>query len=65
MAPRPKASHVLDAKDRRILHLVQRDGDLSQGEIAKKVGLSTAAVSERLAKLEHAGVIRRWRGWAE
>lgn len=51
---------VLDAKDRKIISLVQRDGKLAQAEIAKRVRLSTAAVSERLKKLEQAGVIRRW-----
>lgn len=50
----------LDAKDRAILDLVQRDGKLPQAEIARQVGLSTAAVSERLRKLEQAGVIRGW-----
>jgi Lrp/AsnC family leucine-responsive transcriptional regulator len=40
--------------------LVQRDGKLAQAEIAKRVGLSTAAVNERLKKLERAGVIRRY-----
>ena len=50
----------LDAKDRAILDLVQRDGKLPQSEIARRVGLSTAAVSERLRKLEQAGVIRGW-----
>ena len=50
----------LDARDRRILHLVQRDASLAQSEIATKVGLSTAAVHERLKKLEASGVIRRW-----
>jgi Lrp/AsnC family leucine-responsive transcriptional regulator len=51
---------VLDDKDRRILALVQRDGATAQSEVAKRVGLSTAAVNERLRKLEAAGVIRRW-----
>lgn len=60
MALRPKSRQPLDDKDRRILRLVQRDGAMAQSEIAKKVGLSTAAVSERLAKLEKSGVIRRW-----
>lgn len=49
----------LDAKDRRILDLVQRDATMSQAEIARRVGLSTAAVNERLRKLRHTGVIRR------
>ncbi len=50
----------LDAKDRVILTLVQRDAKLAQAEIARRVGLSTAAVNERLKKLENAGVIRRY-----
>jgi Lrp/AsnC family leucine-responsive transcriptional regulator len=50
----------LDDKDRRILALVQRDAKMPQAEIARRVGLSTAAVNERLRKLEHAGVIRRY-----
>jgi len=50
----------LDATDLRILGLVQRDGKLAQAEIARRVGLSTAAVNERLKKLEKAGVIRRY-----
>ncbi len=50
----------LDERDRRILQLVQRDASLAQAEIARKVGLSTAAVHERLKKLEASGVIRRW-----
>jgi Lrp/AsnC family leucine-responsive transcriptional regulator len=48
----------MDAKDRHILRLVQRDAKRSQADIAREVGLSTAAVNERLKKLEHAGVIR-------
>jgi len=49
---------VLDPKDRKILELVQRDGRMPQSEIAKQVLLSTAAVNERLRKLEAAGFIR-------
>ena len=50
----------LDDTDRRILALVQKDASLAQAEIGKRVGLSTAAVHERVKKLEAAGVIRRW-----
>src|SRR5438552_3801254 len=53
-------STVIDAKDRKILELVQRDAKLAQAEIARRVGLSTAAVNERLRKLENAGLIRRY-----
>jgi Lrp/AsnC family leucine-responsive transcriptional regulator len=60
MATKANISQILDAKDRMILSLVQRDGKMSQAEVAKRVGLSTAAVNERLKKLEQAGVIRRF-----
>lgn len=60
MVNRTKSHQELDAKDRRILGLIQRDGKMSQALIAKTVGLSTAAVNERLKKLEQAGVIRRF-----
>ena len=53
-------SILLDARDHQILELIQRDGKLAQAEIARRVGLSTAAVNERLRKLEAAGVIRGW-----
>ena len=51
---------AIDQRDRQILHLIQRDASLAQAEIARQVGLSTAAVHERLKKLEASGVIRRW-----
>jgi Lrp/AsnC family leucine-responsive transcriptional regulator len=60
MATQSKNSQELDTKDRRILELVQRDAKMPQAEIAKRVGLSTASVNERLRKLEHGGVIRRY-----
>jgi Lrp/AsnC family leucine-responsive transcriptional regulator len=60
MVTRANVEQGLDAKDRNILALIQRDGKMSQALIAKHVGLSTAAVNERLKKLEQAGVIRRF-----
>jgi Lrp/AsnC family leucine-responsive transcriptional regulator len=51
---------VIDERDRQILQLVQRDASLAQAEIARRVGLSTAAVHERLKKLEASRIIRRW-----
>jgi Lrp/AsnC family transcriptional regulator, leucine-responsive regulatory protein len=58
-------SQMLDAKDRKILALVQRDAKLPQAEIARRVGLSAAAVNERLKKLESSGVIRRYAALVE
>jgi Lrp/AsnC family transcriptional regulator, leucine-responsive regulatory protein len=60
MAERANRVHVPDAKDRHILQVVQRDATTPQAEIARRVGLSTAAVNERLKKLRKSGVIRRF-----
>ncbi len=60
MANSTNAGQTIDDRDRRILDLVQRDADMPQAEMAKRVGLSTAAVNERLKKLEHSGAIRRY-----
>ena len=60
MSLRLNFDQILDQKDRLILAEVQRDAKLPQAEIARRVGLSTAAVNERLRKLENAGVIRRY-----
>lgn len=60
MTKQANVAAVIDERDRQILQLVQRDASLAQAEIARQVGLSTAAVHERLKKLEASGVIRRW-----
>ena len=49
---------MLDAFDRKILDLLQRDASLSVAEIADKVGLSTTPCWRRIRNLEDAGVIR-------
>jgi len=60
MTTKLNISQALDDRDQKILALVQRDAKLPQAEVARRVGLSTAAVNERLRKLENAGVIRRY-----
>lgn len=50
----------MDAIDLRILELLQRDGRMSQAEIAKTVGLSAPSVGERMKKLESRKIIRRY-----
>jgi len=47
----------LDAFDRSILRIVQRDNKTPQREIAVAVNLSTAAVQRRIAAMESAGII--------
>ncbi|HXV75623.1 MAG TPA: Lrp/AsnC family transcriptional regulator [Candidatus Polarisedimenticolaceae bacterium] len=48
----------MDPIDRTILRVLQDDGRRPRAEIAREVGLSTAAVHERIRKLERGGVIR-------
>ncbi len=49
----------LDAHDRKILALLQRDASMAVSDIATRVGLSTTPCWRRIQKLEEAGVIRR------
>jgi Lrp/AsnC family leucine-responsive transcriptional regulator len=47
----------LDSTDRSLLSIVQADSRLSFREVARRVGMSTPAVADRIRKLEAAGVI--------
>ncbi len=48
---------VLDDIDITILELLQKEGRTRRNELAELVGLSLPAASERLRKLEEAGII--------
>ena len=58
MAPKG-APHKLDRIDRRILECLQRDGGLSNQELAEKVGLSPSPCLRRVKALEETGIILR------
>ena len=49
----------MDAIDRKILAVVQRDAALSVAEIGQRVGLSSTPCWKRLQRLEADGVIQR------
>lgn len=53
--------NTVDAIDWQILEILQDDGRASFTELARKVGMSTPAVAERVRQLEAAGVIRGYR----
>lgn len=55
------AVHPIDEVDRRILELLNRDARLSSRALAREVGMSAGAISERVARLESAQVIRGYR----
>ncbi|GAA2341891.1 Lrp/AsnC family transcriptional regulator [Streptomyces kunmingensis] len=46
-----------DATDWRILEVLQREGRASYAELARAVSMSASAVTERVRRLEEAGVI--------
>ncbi len=48
----------LDAHDRSILRILQRDNKAPQREIGERVGLSAPAVQRRIARMEGGGVIK-------
>ncbi len=49
----------MDAIDRKILRVVQKDASLTIAEIASRVGLSQTPCWKRLQRLESTGVIKR------
>ncbi|MBB4403150.1 MULTISPECIES: Lrp/AsnC family transcriptional regulator [Rhizobium/Agrobacterium group] len=50
---------TLDSVDRAILRAVQQQGDISQAQLAEKVGASAASCWRRITKLEEAGVLTK------
>lgn len=48
---------MLDDIDQRILEIIQKQGRMRRNDLAERVGLSLPSVSERLRKLEEAGII--------
>ena len=48
---------MLDDIDNKILEIIQKQGRTRRNDLAERVGLSLPAVSERLRKLEEAGII--------
>jgi len=62
--PRPNgavAEGALDPTNRRLVAELQADARLSLAELGRRVGLSSPAVADRLARLEEEGVIRGYR----
>ena len=48
----------LDRTDRQILEILQREGRLSNAELARRIEISPPATLERVKKLEKSGIIR-------
>ena len=48
----------IDAIDRRILSVLQKDGRITNADLAQKVSLSASACHRRVQRLEESGLIR-------
>jgi len=53
-----RTSEILDATNLRILALLMDDPRLPMSELARRVGMSSPAVTERVQRMQDAGVIR-------
>jgi Lrp/AsnC family leucine-responsive transcriptional regulator len=51
----------MDAKDRKILRLLEGDARLTYADVGAEVGLAASSVHARIRKLERSGVIRGYR----
>jgi Lrp/AsnC family leucine-responsive transcriptional regulator len=57
----PSNNRGIDEVNRKLLGELQDDARLSVAELGRRVGLSSPAVAERLARLEDEGVIKGYR----
>ena len=51
----------MDVTDYRIIEILQEDGRVSMKDLGKIVGLTSPAVSERVKRLEEAGIIEGYK----
>jgi Lrp/AsnC family leucine-responsive transcriptional regulator len=58
--PKAKSTVALDAADRRILRVLQREGRIAVTALAEQVGLSATPCLRRIRRLEEEGVIARY-----
>lgn len=49
----------LDSFDRKIVQVIQREGDLTSVQLGSRIGLSAASASRRLSRLWESGIIER------
>jgi len=57
-SPGPAASSLLDDVNKAIVEELQQDGRRTYGSIAEAVGLSEAAVRQRVQKMRDAGIMQ-------
>ena len=52
--------HSIDATDRKIVDLLQKDGRMTNAALAETLGLTATPTLQRVRKLEEAGIIQRY-----
>jgi len=50
----------IDSIDKQILRILQQDAQITNVELAKKIGISPPAMLERVKRLEKNGIIKRY-----
>jgi len=50
----------LDSIDKKILEILQKDGNITNAQLAKEIGLSPAPTLERVKKIENSGLIKSY-----
>jgi len=50
----------IDETNRLILNILQKDGAITNAELAKRIGLAPASTLERVKKLEKTGIIKKY-----
>ncbi len=55
-----KRNIKLDATDRKILEILQRNAKITNAQLSQEIGLSPAPTLERVKKLENSGVIQSY-----
>jgi Lrp/AsnC family transcriptional regulator, leucine-responsive regulatory protein len=54
------ANNKLDHIDNKILDILQKNGRITNAELAKRIGMSPPPMLERVRKLEKKGIIRKY-----
>ncbi|MBV0891350.1 Lrp/AsnC family transcriptional regulator [Paracoccus sp. Z118] len=57
MADHSSTAGDLDATDRRILSVIQKEGRISNADLAQRINLSASACHRRVQRLEETGII--------
>ena len=58
LSPRkPRGDYMIDETDRKIIHVLQKDGRASLRKISEEVGVALGTVSNRVNRMESSGVI--------